>query len=78
MAYSAESVGFLRIASLCGVFPLSVSYGYCPIAPCFKHVCVWGGGSVAIGRYCQFVWVKCNCSVKYVILFSFLYMGISV
>ena len=49
-SYSAYSVsvsqGFLRYASLCGVFPLSVSYGYCPIAPCFKPRLCWGGGGV--------------------------------
>ena len=47
-SYSAYLVsvsqGFLRFASLCGVFPINISQGYCPIAPCFKHVRAGGGG----------------------------------
>ena len=35
---------------------VSFSYGYSPIAPCFKHLCTGGGGggggSVAIGQCC--------------------------
>ena len=45
-AYSTKLVRFSPVCLLVWGICVGFSWGYCPIAPCFKHVCAGGGGVV--------------------------------